>query len=283
MERVHIQLQFYDMLGSGFLRECDLENFIYELIPSLSGLTSLQSDFTQFYVYTAVRKFMFFLDSRKCGRIPICDILMSPILEELLALRLPKPHRRNWFSAESAISIYSRYLDIDLDSNGMLSRAELLRYPSAMLTSEAVNRVFQEYLTYEGEMDYKGFLDLILALENKDHPVSIKYVWRLLDVNKKGRIGTTEIQTFFNHVLSTLHSVNPGAVIPQYKTEDLFNEVLDMLGLVDKAEVQLNDVLASRQGGTVMNILVDAHAFHLYDNRESIHAQQTEGVQKHIL
>ena len=31
-------------------------------------------------------------------------------------------------------------------------------------------RVFQECLTYEGEMDYKTYLDFILALENRKTP-----------------------------------------------------------------------------------------------------------------
>ena len=30
-----------------------------------------------------------------------------------------------------------------------------------------LERVFQECLTYEGEMDYKTYLDFVLAIENK--------------------------------------------------------------------------------------------------------------------
>lgn len=33
-----------------------------------------------------------------------------------------------------------------------------------------ISRVFQECLTYEGEMDYKTYLDFILALENRKTP-----------------------------------------------------------------------------------------------------------------
>jgi serine/threonine-protein phosphatase 2A regulatory subunit B'' len=33
-----------------------------------------------------------------------------------------------------------------------------------------VNRVFEEYQTYEGQMDYKAFLDFALAMENKKTP-----------------------------------------------------------------------------------------------------------------
>jgi serine/threonine-protein phosphatase 2A regulatory subunit B'' len=35
------------------------------------------------------------------------------------------------------------------------------------LTSIFIDRVFEEFQTFEGEMDYKTFLDFVLAMENK--------------------------------------------------------------------------------------------------------------------
>lgn len=45
-----------------------------------------------------------------------------------------------------------QYLNLDKDHNGMLSKEELSRYGTATLTSVFLDRVFQEYLTYDGEM-----------------------------------------------------------------------------------------------------------------------------------
>lgn len=45
-----------------------------------------------------------------------------------------------------------QYLNLDKDHNGMLSKEELSRYGTATLTSVFLDRVFQECLTYEGEM-----------------------------------------------------------------------------------------------------------------------------------
>ena len=49
--------------------------------------------FVHFYVVTAVRKFFFFLDPRRRGRIAIKDLLLSPILQELLDLRRREAER----------------------------------------------------------------------------------------------------------------------------------------------------------------------------------------------
>ena len=45
----------------------------------------MQEEFYPFYVFTAVRKFFFFLDPMKKGRIDIRSLLTSPILPELSA------------------------------------------------------------------------------------------------------------------------------------------------------------------------------------------------------
>jgi hypothetical protein len=40
----------------------------------------------------------------------------------------PGPPSSNWFSAMNALRVYSIYLELDTDMNGMLSRQELARY-----------------------------------------------------------------------------------------------------------------------------------------------------------
>ena len=52
-------------------------------------------------------------------------------------------------------------------ATGMLSQQELLQYDGAMLTEAVVKRVFEECQTYEGEMDFKSFLDFVLAIQNR--------------------------------------------------------------------------------------------------------------------
>jgi serine/threonine-protein phosphatase 2A regulatory subunit B''/actin-binding protein anillin len=47
-------------------------------------LSQLQETFHKFYVCTAVRKFFFFLDPLRTGRIAIPDILCSGYLDKLL-------------------------------------------------------------------------------------------------------------------------------------------------------------------------------------------------------
>ncbi|CAF4546892.1 unnamed protein product, partial [Didymodactylos carnosus] len=99
------------------------------LIPTMQQLAQLQETFYKFYVCTAVRKFFFFLDPLRTGKIAIPDILCSGFLDKLLELREDDADtedlENNWFSCQSASKVYSRYLQLDKDHNGLLSRDEL--------------------------------------------------------------------------------------------------------------------------------------------------------------
>jgi len=105
----------------------------------------------------------------------------------------------------------------------MLNKMELARY-SPGLTSIFIDRVFEELQTFEGEMDYKTFLDFVLAMENKKTPQSLHYFWRILDVFHKGAIDTFVINMFFRQVISKLEQ----KFQTDYKVDDLKDELWDM-------------------------------------------------------
>ncbi len=110
LHQTRIGLSLYDVAGQGYLKESDLENYILVLIPTLPQLDGLEKSFYSFYVCTAVRKFFFFLDPMRTGKIRIQDILACSFLDDLLELRdedLPKDAQEsNWFSAPSALRVY---------------------------------------------------------------------------------------------------------------------------------------------------------------------------------
>lgn len=79
----------------------------------------------------------------------------------------------------------------------MLSKEELSRYGTATMTNVFLDRVFQECLTYDGEMDYKTYLDFVLALENRKEPAALQYIFKLLDIENKGYLNVFSLNYFF--------------------------------------------------------------------------------------
>lgn len=279
LHQTRIGLSLYDVAGQGYLKESDLENYILELIPTLPQLNGLEKSFYSFYVCTAVRKFFFFLDPMRKGKIKIQDILACSFLDDLLELRdedLSKEMQEsNWFSAPSALRVYGQYLNLDKDHNGMLSKEELARYGTGTLTDVFLDRVFQECLTYEGEMDYKTYLDFVLALENRKEPEALRYLFRILDVQQRGYLNVFSLNYFFRAIQEQmkLHGQEPVSF------QDVKDEIFDMVKPTDPLRISLDDLVNSGKGDTVVSILIDLNDFWTYENREYLVPETTEEVE----
>ncbi|KAB0803162.1 hypothetical protein PPYR_00132 [Photinus pyralis] len=272
LQQTRIGLSLYDVSGQGYLREADLESYIADLLPTLPQLEGLESSFHSFYVCTAVRKFIYFLDGLRAGRVRILDILVCSFLDDLLELRdkeiSKEVQEQNWFSAPSALRVYGQYLNLDRDHNGMLCQSELANYGSGTLTQPFVERVFQTCLTYGGEMDYKTYLDLVLTLENRSEPQALAFLFRMLDLNDKGYLDAFVLNYFFRAIQDQMRALGAAPV----SFEDVKDELFDMVKSKDPEHITLNDLYASGQGDTFVSILIEFHRFWNYENREAVTA-----------
>ena len=159
-----------------------------------------------------------------------------------------------------------QYLNLDKDHNGMLSRTELLAYGTGTLTPAFVDRVFQECLTYGGEMDYKTYLDFVLALENRKEPQALSYFFRLLDVKQEGSLNMFSLNYFFRDIIKQMERLHQDPV----KFEDVKDEIFDMVRPKDPLRITLQDLVSCGHGETVVSILIDLNGFWTYENRENL-------------
>lgn len=232
------------------LREPDLEKFIESKIPA-----SLDPELHVFYVHASVRRILFLLDPLRGGKVSVSELALN----------------REWpLSLDDFAKLYDTYLEMDSDENGLLSVAELYRYPNGLLTPGFVQKVFQEHQTFANEMDFKGYLDLVFVLQNPSKPTAIRYVWKLLDTRQSGKVGILEFGDFHESILSTLTRANNAMSV--CKPIHLFHETLDVLQITDRKYVTLADLLKAdtKAIASVMSMLCDAHALYLYDNREAL-------------
>ncbi|KAJ3016745.1 UNVERIFIED_CONTAM: hypothetical protein HDU68_012040 [Siphonaria sp. JEL0065] len=255
--QARLDLSYYDGNNDGMLIESEMNQYVMDLIPSLK-LESLNPSVHPYYICSSVRKFFFFMDPLKRGKIPIQKILLSPILTELFELRepeLPEDYERtNWFSAYSALKIYGQYLSLDVDQNGMISRDEMSKFNSGTLTDIYLDRLFD---------------DFVLAIENPQAPESITYQFKLLDVNGQGYLDDFTIGYLFQSVVEKMVTFGHEPV----HVADVVNEVFDMANPRIPDRIALDDLLKCGVGGTFTTILTDCRGFWAYDNRESLEAR----------
>jgi len=284
----------------GTLGEKELENFIFDLIGMCPNLCGIHNEFYPFYVFTAARKFFFFLDMKRTLKIVISDLLTSNILKEFFEMRKVDSEEvddtYNWFSQVHVLKVYGAYLELDVNGDGMLSPSELLEYRHdngqennfllnqnqqvPRLTEAFVGRVFETALTYKDdddkqEMDYKTFLDFCLAFTYMETEPGIRYFFRLLDMNEDGKITPGIIGYFLKSVqdMQNLVDMEPR---PDWKVGDVLDEIFDMINPRAKDYITLDDLL---NGGNplseiskILYLLWDPLKFHFYEHRENLYA-----------
>jgi Ca2+-binding EF-hand superfamily protein len=224
---------------------------------------------------------------------------------EFDALRYPHGHhaatkKGSWFSAAHTQEVYAIYLGLDANQNGMLSREEFRQYNGGNLTTIFIDGLFSEYRMYpsagddaaqqgggtsspsssgvngslaaaatqpaELEMDYKTFLDFVLAMEYKQSPASLAYFFRILDLKAVGYLDAATIRYWFRAVAEKMASLGHEPV----SAAVVASEIFDMVCPAVEGRITLQDLVASKCGHTVVSILIDVNGFWKYDNRENL-------------
>ncbi|KAH9328738.1 hypothetical protein KI387_000846 [Taxus chinensis] len=257
LTQARIDMSELDEDADGFLQPHEMEAYIRGLIPNLAQLRDMPAAFLQMYCRIAAHKFFFFCDPYRRGKLCIKKVLLSNCLAELMEL-----HQ---------------------DMNGTLSKQELRDYADGTLTDIFIERVFDEHIRRgksgggnAREMDFESFLDFVLALENKDTPEGLTYLFHCLDLNGRGFLTTADIHTLFRDVHHKwIEGGNYDLCI-----EDVRDEIWDMVKPCDPLKISLADLLSCKQGGTVASMLIDVRGFWAHDNRENLLQEEEEAEEE---
>lgn len=286
LTQARIDMSELDEDSDGFLQPHEMEAYIRGLIPNLAQLRDMPAAFVQMYCRIAARKFFFFCDPHRRGKACIKKVLLSNCLQELMELHQESEEEvtdteqaENWFSLTSAQRICDMFLALDRDMNGTLSKQELKEYADGSLTEIFIERVFDEHVRRgksgggnSREMDFESFLDFVLALENKDTPEGLTYLFRCLDLNGRGFLTTADIHSLFRDVHQKwIEGGNYELCI-----DDVRDEIWDMVKPADPLRITLSDLLTCKQGGTVASMLIDVRGFWAHDNRENLLQEEEE-------
>ncbi|XP_068332886.1 probable serine/threonine-protein phosphatase 2A regulatory subunit B'' subunit TON2 [Pyrus communis] len=285
LTQARIDMSELDEDSDGFLQPHEMGAYIRGLIPNLAQLRDMPSGFSAMYCRIAAQKFFFFCDPHRRGKACIKKVLLSNCLQELMELHQESEEEvtdneqaENWFSLTSAQRICDMFIALDKDSSQSLSKQELREYADGTLTEIIIERVFDEHVRRgksggsSREMDFDSFLDFVLALENKDTPEGLTYLFRCLDLQGRGYLTTADIHSLFRDVHQKwIEGGNYELCI-----EDVRDEIWDMVKPADPLRITLADLLACKQGGTVASMLIDVRGFWAHDNRENLLQEEEE-------
>jgi len=263
-KQTRLDLSLYDTDNTGYLTEEQFEDYLTDLVKSLPQIFEMNESFEKFYICIASRKFFFFLDPRHKGKINIRELLMSPVYQEFYSLKENKNDNNNWFSINSAMTVYGQYLNLDTDGNGMLSRSELSNFCSGVYSEVFLDRVFEEFPTYNNEMDFQAFLDFHLMVNNLSKPESIQLVFRCLDLEGVGYLSNAVVTHLYKSLFEKM--VKFGFEI--IEEENIVVELFDMTRPEDTDKIKVQDLIKCGMASSILGILIDARGLNNYENRE---------------
>ncbi|RXH80270.1 hypothetical protein DVH24_041417 [Malus domestica] len=285
LTQARIDMSELDEDSDGFLQPHEMEAYIRGLIPNLAQLRDMPSGFSAMYCRIAAQKFFFFCDPHRRG-LPKLHINTYSFIVVMFCITVKESEEEvtdneqaeNWFSLTSAQRICDMFIALDKDSSQSLSKQELREYADGTLTEIIIERVFDEHVQRgksggsSREMDFDSFLDFVLALENKDTPEGLTYLFRCLDLQGRGYLTTADIHSLFRDVHQKwIEGGNYELCI-----EDVRDEIWDMVKPADPLRITLADLLACKQGGTVASMLIDVRGFWAHDNRENLLQEEEE-------
>ncbi|GIQ86372.1 hypothetical protein KIPB_008218 [Kipferlia bialata] len=267
--QTRVDLSTYDGDGKGNLTEAELDAYLEDLFHQLPATTDLDQAFIPFLRCSALRGLLFFLDPHCTGHVSISDIVLSSHFRELLTA----DKGEGWFSTESAVSLYSQYLRADHDRDGLLSRREAGTLEEGQLSKPFLDRVFATAWTYGAKLDYRGYVDMCLALSFPKHEASARYLFKLFDVNCMGYIDRSGLRRFVRPV------VNAAAISYVDGAPDIdsvLDELWDVLRPSHPMRICLHDIISSKASDVLAFLACSAGLFIAYDQRESTMGQMEE-------
>ncbi|AAQ16065.1 uncharacterized protein TEOVI_000696200 [Trypanosoma equiperdum] len=183
----------------------------------------------------------------------------------------------NWFSLPLMGRIYEHYTSLDLDGDGVLSIDELARYCDSSFTSLVVERVFECHVPHSGKhhvMDYKTYLDFVIATEHAATLPAMKYIWSILDLEgTKSYVTVDTLRGFCKEVASELIA---NGLMTDISAQSILSEVIDMINPKWHEWVEFDDIVRSGHQATVLPILLSYRNFYAYDCREQTAAEAND-------
>lgn len=273
------ELIMWDSDNDGRLTEDDLESYVKFLIPSLPCLSNLGEDALPFYCCSVIRRIFWTLDRSCRGYVKIASLIRSPVMDEWLDLQLAREDPpRNWFSKVITSQLYEKFLALDTNETGMLTAANMKLYKKGIpmvfddglpqtvspIASLFIDRVFEISALYKSEMDYKSFVDFVIAVEFLPQCHRPQFFWNVFDLEGTGVVTPVVALHFFRDTYQKL--VTAGCEPPPL--ELVVQELFDIIPTKVPLHITRDEFMHSTQAGLFSALLIDCLAFWTYENRE---------------
>ncbi|CBZ23836.1 conserved hypothetical protein [Leishmania mexicana MHOM/GT/2001/U1103] len=274
------ELIMWDSNNDGRLSEDEVENYVRDLAPRIAALQAIGTDMLPFYCCTVSRRLFWDLDPGNRGVLRIHSLLHSGVMDEWVSLQLmTEDDPQNWFGALVTQQLYNKFVLLDTRNTGTLNVENLRGYKKGLptvlddglppdvspLCSLFIDRYFEtNTLMTRSEMDYRKFVDFVIAVELLPQCSRPYFFWNILDMEGTGVLTPMIVNQFFRETHAKL--VAAGLDVPSRET--VVQEVFDLIEKAESLLITRDEFVRSPQAGLFVALLIDCLSFWTYENRE---------------
>lgn len=257
-----------------YLLPDDFVPLIQSIIDDHPGLKFLRAapDFHMRYIQTVIARIYFSINKSWTGKISLNELRQSNLLAVLQVLSQEEDINQitDYFSYEHFYVIYCKFWSLDQDHDLLISKEDLARHNDASISSRIIERIFSGVVSKQiqqtGKMSYSDFVWFLIAEEDKKHPRSIEYWFRLMDIDGDGYISMYEMEYFYYEQMKRLELMN----IEALPFVDSACQILDLVNPREKNKISLSDLKRTKMATIFFDTFINLEKYLEHESREFV-------------
>lgn len=257
-----------------YLLADDFVPLIQSIIEDHPGLKFLRAapDFHMRYIQTVIARIYFSINKSWTGKISQNELRQSNFMSVLEQLSQIEDINKinDYFSYEHFYVIYCKFWSLDQDHDLLISKEDLARHNDASISSRIIERIFMgivsRHIQETGKMSYTDFVWFLIAEEDKKHPRSIEYWFRLMDIDGDGYISMYEMEYFYYEQVKRLELMN----IEALPFLDCACQILDLVNPKEKNKISLSDLKRTKMVTIFFDTFINLEKYLEHESREFV-------------
>ena len=241
---------------------------LLDMNPSLDFSIKDSPIFQKKYSDAVIMRIFYINDSNDDGKITLHDFKISDLIDVITQVCDDDiNNERRYFSYEHFYVIYFTFWELnnssEPDKDLFINKESFSKYDSHALGIKAVNRIFDQiprkFVSNKKDMMcFEDFLWYILSEEDKTTKTSIKYWFKVIDLDDNGIITPSEMAYFYQEQIERLKS-NQSEII---QFNDVLCQLNDMIPPEKEYQWTLQDFLTHpRSASFIFNALLNLNKF----------------------
>eukprot|EP01086_Lenisia_limosa_P002521 TRINITY_DN1595_c0_g1_i1.p1 TRINITY_DN1595_c0_g1~~TRINITY_DN1595_c0_g1_i1.p1 ORF type:complete len:259 (-),score=41.48 TRINITY_DN1595_c0_g1_i1:39-815(-) len=174
-----------------------------------------------------------------------------------------------FFSYEHFYVLYCKFWELDNDHDLEVSREDVAKYNEYALSPKALDRIFSGVPrklsgSSDSMMTYRDFVWFLLSEEDKSSETSLKYWFKVADLDGDGVLSFFELEFFYSEQVKRLQQMQ----VEPVSFGDVLCQMLDMISPLDKKFVSLSELRRCGMASNLFNILFNINKFLSFEHKD---------------